>query len=108
VRHRLVPRAIASRLRPRLIVVLGLNALFSLLPLFSSSMPRIDLLAHAGGGVVGFLLIGLGLLTRGLTLPGRPDPTPLRIAALVMVGLLAGSLVVALIRGQPWQQLGAI
>ena len=108
VRERLVPRTLVSRLRPRLTVVLAVNAVFSLLPLVSSQMPRIDLYAHAGGGLVGFLLVGTDLLTRGLTWPPRADPVPVRIAAVVMLVVLAGSIGLALFRGQPWQQVGAI
>ncbi len=108
LRQALVPRRFVQRLRPRLLVVLAVNAAFSLLPLVSSNMPRIDLYAHAGGGLVGFVLVAPGLLTRGLGVPGRPDPLALRIAALVMLGLLAGSIALALSRGQPWHQVGAI
>lgn len=71
-----LPRAVAARLRPRLLGVLVLNTIFSLLPLFLANMGKIDLFAHAGGGVIGFGLAASGLLTRGS--PGRARVTPAR------------------------------
>jgi rhomboid protease GluP len=114
----LLPHLIAARLRPRLVVVLVVNAAFSILPWLMlaanaafSFLPRIDLFAHAGGGLVGFALIGSGLLARGLPLldsgadSARPvtEAPPLRLAAAVTAAALAASVALALWRGRPWQ-----
>jgi rhomboid protease GluP len=111
-RHRFLPRAIVARMRPPLLVVLLLNTVFSILPLFMSGMGRIDLYAHAGGGLVGFGLAASGLLTRSLPTPGAPgpdrEPAVVRIGAIAMVVLLVASIGLALFRGQPWVGLEAI
>ncbi len=107
-RPALLPRAVAARLRPRLLGVLVLNSAFSLLPLFLPGTVRIDLYAHGGGGLVGFALAATGLLTRGLTDPGAREPAALRIGAAGMLLLLAAAIGLALFTGQPWRQSGAI
>ena len=112
VRHRFLPRAIVLRLRPRLMGVLLLNTVFSLLPMFMSGMGRIDLYAHAGGGLVGFALAASGLLTRGLPAPGSAEvdgePAAVRIGAVAMIALLLASIGWALFTGRPWVQPDAI
>jgi membrane associated rhomboid family serine protease len=122
--HTPLPEVVAGRLRPRLMGVLVVNVGFSLLPLLLPEMPRIDLYAHAGGGLIGFLLVASGLLTRGLgpvvapAVPAAPelpapagptsvgDPTFVRVAAIVMILLLVGSVAVALVENRPWEPLG--
>jgi rhomboid protease GluP len=103
-----LPRAVATRLRPRLMGVLVLNSVFSLLPLFLPGMGKIDLFAHAGGGLVGFLLAASGLLTRGLGAPDAREPAGVRAGAAAVILVLAASLALALITGQPWLRVGAI
>ena len=56
-RRRVLPRLIARGLRQRLLVVLVINVGLSF-------MPGIDLYAHFGGGLVGFLLTRSGRLTQ--------------------------------------------
>jgi rhomboid protease GluP len=112
VKSGFIPRAIGARLRPRLLGVLLLNTAFSILPLFMAGMGKIDLYAHAGGGLVGFALAASGLLTRGLRAPGSAEVdrelAALRIAAAAMVVLLAASIGLALFTGRPWVPLEAI
>ena len=107
-REAILPPLISGRLRPRLLSVLALNVAFSLAPLFVAGFPRIDLWAHAGGGVAGFALAASGWLTRGLT-PGAPpsaaalNPRWLRVAAIAVLAVMAAAVALALINGQPWQ-----
>jgi rhomboid protease GluP len=103
-----LPRAVATRLRPRLLGVLILNSVFSLLPLFLPGMGKIDLFAHAGGGIVGFLLVVSGLLTRGLGAPDAREPAGVRAGAVAVILMMVASLALALITGQPWGRVGAI
>jgi hypothetical protein len=95
-----------------LLVVLALNTVFSLLPLFMAGMGKIDLYAHAGGGLIGFGLAASGLLTRGLPAPGAPEadrePAWVRVGAIGMVALLLASIALALLTGQPWVGLEVI
>ncbi len=56
-RQRVLPRLIARGLRQRLLVVLVINVALSFLP-------GIDLYAHFGGGLVGFLMARGGRKTR--------------------------------------------
>jgi membrane associated rhomboid family serine protease len=56
-RRRMLPRLIARGLRQRLLVVLVINVGLSF-------MPGIDLYAHLGGGLAGFLLTRSGRLTQ--------------------------------------------
>ena len=106
--HRLVPRVVIARLRPRLLFVLAINGGFSLMPLFVADFPRIDLHAHFGGGLLGYALIASGLLVRGLPrlgedpLAARPDPRGLRLAAGVAIAALVFSLGLALTLYRPW------
>lgn len=100
-REAILPPLISARLRPRLLSVLGLNVLLSFLP-------GIDLWAHLGGGLLGFLLAASGLLTRGLG-PDHPPSDPganprwLRVCAGLVALMLALSVAVALAVGQPWR-----
>jgi membrane associated rhomboid family serine protease len=55
-RQRVLPRLIARGLRQRLLLVLVINVALSFLP-------GIDMYAHFGGGLVGFLLARAGRLS---------------------------------------------
>jgi rhomboid protease GluP len=107
-REAILPPLIGARMRPRLLAVLGLNLFFSIMPRFVPGFPNIDLWAHVGGGVAGFLLVGSGLLTKDLgagVAPSAAEANPrwLRIAALVAVALTVASVAWALGKGHPWQ-----
>jgi rhomboid protease GluP len=123
-----MPEVVAARLRPRLMWVLAVNAGISVLPQLLPGLPRIDLYAHAGGGLMGFVLVASGLLTRApqpavavagsspdLAPPGPTattapapagDSTFIRVAAAVMILLLLGSVAAALIENRPWEPIG--
>ena len=85
------PRALAARLKQRLIVILILNAILSF-------MPGIDLWAHFGGGAVGYLLAISGFLTPS----DRADDRGVRTLARASALLLTVSVAVALLTGRPW------
>jgi membrane associated rhomboid family serine protease len=99
----LLPPLMAKRLQGRLWAPLAINALYSL-------RPGIDLLAHAGGAVVGFLL-ATTVLTRGL-IPleersrsndaEREGEGGLTIAAIATVLAIALSIAVGVLSGRPW------
>ncbi|XYI00273.1 rhomboid family intramembrane serine protease [Sorangium sp. So ce1128] len=102
--HGLLPPSMIARMRSRAWWPLGLNLAISL-------MPGVDLLAHLGGGVVGFAL-AVTVLPRGLTPLDRrerpsdaePRPRPLLTAAAALMGAaMALSVVVALAVGRPWE-----
>jgi membrane associated rhomboid family serine protease len=67
-RQRVLPRLIARGLRQRLLLVLVINVALSFLP-------GIDLYAHFGGGLVGFLLAREGRVSRPVASfrPREPD-----------------------------------
>lgn len=99
----LLPREAVEPLRKRAWVPLLINVGYSL-------QPGIDLLAHIGGGVVGFALMA-SLLTRGLRpVAERVEPSdaergPSRAVGLgaAAVGLaMALSVAVAFAEGRPW------
>jgi rhomboid protease GluP len=118
-RKRVLPAFIASRLRPQLLLVLTINGLFSVLPLLLSAFPRIDLYAHAGGGLVGFALTASGLLMHGIRpledeadgaaadgpASARRDSGAWRLGAVLILVALGASLLLALSWGRPWQSL---
>lgn len=100
----LLPPGMVEQLRKRSWMPLLVNIGYSL-------QPGIDILAHLGGGAVGFALIA-GLLTRDLKpLAERDDPTVaekrprpgLTAAAVAVVLAMALSVAVALIKGRPWE-----
>lgn len=100
----LLPPDIVDQLRKRAWVPLAINLVYSF-------QPGIDILAHLGGGLVGFLLIA-GVLTRGLKPlaerehPGDAErrPTPaVRFGAAAIVLAMALSVVTALAVGRPWR-----
>lgn len=82
--------------------------------LIDSFRPGVDVLAHLGGGVVGFALLATGIITRGvdpLWTEGaaaaaqrqRRRSSGLTLAALVFAIVLAAAVVLALVAGRPWQ-----
>jgi membrane associated rhomboid family serine protease len=90
------PARIARQLRGRLLPILVLNVALSFLP-------RIDKFAHFAGGLIGFALIASGVLApRPADAPGDDSPY-LRLLAWAVVIAMAGSVVIALLSGQPWQ-----
>ncbi|WP_433934504.1 rhomboid family intramembrane serine protease [Sorangium cellulosum] len=105
--HGLLPPAMIAQMRSRAWWPLGLNLVYSL-------QPGIDLLAHLGGGVVGFALV-VTVLPRGLTpveqrarcersIDAEPRPRPLLTAAAALTGAaMALSVVAALAAGRPWE-----
>ncbi|MGK3965945.1 rhomboid family intramembrane serine protease [Sorangium sp. So ce1667] len=102
--HGLLPPSMIARMRSRAWWPLGLNLAISLIP-------GVDLLAHLGGGVVGFAL-AITVLPRGLTplaqrqrpSDAEPRPRPLLTAAAALMGAaMALSVVVALAVGRPWE-----
>ncbi|AGP34696.1 rhomboid family intramembrane serine protease [Sorangium cellulosum] len=101
--HGLLPPAMIAQMRSRAWWPLGLNLVYSF-------QPGVDLLAHLGGGVVGFALV-VTVLPRGL-LPveqraraadAEPRPRPLLTAAAALAAVaMAASVAVALVAGRPW------
>lgn len=98
-----LPPILAKRMRSRIAAPVILNVLYSL-------VPGVDLLAHAGGGLLGFLL-GATVLQRGLVPVDRrraPEhvedaPRPwLSAAALLVTLAMAASMAAAVIVGRPW------
>ncbi len=102
--HGLLPPAMIAQMRSRAWWPLGLNLIYSL-------QPGIDLLAHLGGGVVGFALV-VTVLLRGLTpveqreraADAEPRPRPLlTVAAALTAAAMVVSVAVALAAGRPWE-----
>jgi rhomboid protease GluP len=104
----LPPLALRSA-KTRALIPLGINILYSL-------SPGIDLLAHLGGGIVGFALMFGGVLTRGVAplwmeTPANADPplvaTSSNSPGWTVLGWatalsFAGALVLALASGKAW------
>jgi membrane associated rhomboid family serine protease len=98
----LLPEPVAQAMRRRVLMTLGINAVYSL-------QPGIDMQAHVGGGVVGFVavaLLGYGLVpvaertsSNDIELRGRWTT---RIAAALSVLVMGASIVAALAAGRPW------
>lgn len=100
----LLPPLMVTQLRKQAWLPLLMNLVYSF-------QPGIDMLAHIGGGVVGFALVA-ALLTRGLTpVSERADPSLAETGPARGVTLAAGGLVVAmalstltaLALGRPWE-----
>ncbi len=100
-----LPVPLVLQLRRNAVVILVINAAISMLP-------RIDLWAHLGGGLMGAALMATRLLSHGrdleamgeLTDPSTPTPRPRWLApaaAALAVVMLAG-LVQAQVEGRPW------
>lgn len=95
-----LPDVIAGSMRNRVWVPVGINALISF-------APGIDFLAHGGGGLTGFALVGSGLLLRGL--PKAHDARP-RVpsrawgtTAFILGALQLSSVGAAIVTGKPWE-----
>jgi len=88
------------RLKHAAMVNLGLNLMVSFLP-------QVDIYAHLGGGLVGALLIGTGLLTRGL---GKSTDRArlIRPAAALLSLILLACPVWDIGQGQAWQLSGPL
>ncbi len=103
----LLPPLMVSQLRKQAWLPLLMNLVYSF-------QPGVDMLAHLGGGVVGFVLVA-GLLTRGLTpVAERAQRDKVEsgpalgttLAAGTLVVAMLGSVITALAVGRPWE-LGA-
>lgn len=104
----LLPASMVAGLRGRAMGPLVINVAYSF-------RPGVDMLAHLGGGVVGFVLMTT-LLTDGLVplderqehadAEHRPGPFGLAMAALAAAAMTA-SVIAALIIGEPWELSGA-
>jgi membrane associated rhomboid family serine protease len=104
----LLPPIVLARFKRQAVTPVAVNFLYSF-------RPGIDKFAHFGGGIAGFLLLVTGLLTRGFrpTWKGSPVDAPesltfsrpplLRIASLLCVALMLGSIATAISRGRPWE-----
>jgi membrane associated rhomboid family serine protease len=99
-----LPELARQRLRQALVSSLVFNLALSL-------MPGISLLAHAGGGVTGFLLGVSGLASAGVEVPWLPRPRTeavdrlnarYRAAGVTCALLLVMSVAVAFAKGHPW------
>jgi membrane associated rhomboid family serine protease len=91
------PARMARQMRQRLLSVLVLNIAVSFIP-------GIDLYAHFGGGIGGFLLVASGLLAPRTVGGVGDEPFWVRAAAPIIALLMASSIVAALLLGRPWQQ----
>jgi membrane associated rhomboid family serine protease len=91
----ILPRNLVGPLRRTAVINLVIN-------LSVSFLPQVDLWAHLGGGIAGALLILSGVLTHGL---GESDgkPTRWRFVASTALAILVASLVVGIVRGEPWR-----
>ncbi len=99
----LLPEFMAKAMRRRLVMPLGIN-------LFYSLQPGIDMQAHLGGGLVGFLavaLVGRGLVPVAARTSNddieRGGRWATRIGAAVAVLAMSASVIVALAAGRPWE-----
>lgn len=80
------------------------------LNIFVSFLPQVNMAAHLGGGITGALLVGTGVLTRGLPRYGpgddfeRPAVVPrwLGPAAAVLVATFTAASFTAVAVGRPW------
>jgi membrane associated rhomboid family serine protease len=104
-----LPPLMATSLRSRAWGPLVINVVYSL-------QPGVDMLAHLGGGVVGFALMAT-VLTEGLVpidqretaFDAERGPRPLVTAgAAIAVAAMALSVAAALITGRPWEIGGPV
>ncbi len=94
-----IPTVLVADLKKNAIINLGLNIVNSL-------RPNIDFLAHLGGAVAGFIIVGLGILSPTVwpRRDGRPHGKLLaRVSASLAGALLVGSLLFGWAQGRPWQ-----
>jgi rhomboid protease GluP len=104
----LLPQPMVVQMRRRALVPLAMNV-------FYSFQPGIDMLAHLGGGVVGFALAGT-VLTNGLVPvadraagaePDRKKSPIVTLAAGLFVAATALSIAAGIAKGHPWEVTGA-
>jgi membrane associated rhomboid family serine protease len=102
----LIPPLTLAAMKKRAVGPLLINLVYSL-------QPGIDIWAHLGGGIVGFLLILSGVITRGVEPQFGVEPAPaaaaprtrsrlVDAAAALVCAVLLGSTAVALVNGRPW------
>lgn len=99
--RRLIPRVLLPAARGIAIINLVLNVLNSL-------NPHVDVAAHVGGGLMGALTF-FGIAALGLPELGRRrgrGTLAVQLAALALACLFGSGLVVAQIRGRPWELTG--
>ena len=74
-----------------------------------SALPNIDMWAHFGGGIMGFILVGSGLLQKGLGPVGQESRQEVRgrhlsaALATVLTVLMVASVAMAWKEGRPWE-----
>ncbi len=106
----------ALGLRPGVLIPVSMVAHLKKVALFNlalnlgvSFLPGIDLLAHLGGGVMGFVLVWSGGLQRGLGPIGERDRETLRgkqvsgALAGILCFVMLSSVASAWVEGKPWQ-----
>ncbi|MEX1366897.1 MAG: rhomboid family intramembrane serine protease [Nannocystaceae bacterium] len=105
----LLPDAVIPGLKRAALINLGLN-------IVNSFRPEVDWAAHAGGGVVGGLLVLAGVLTVGLprlaelgqdARPHDRRPAWLRPTAVVLTSVLVGGGIYGIVRDAPWAPMQA-
>ncbi len=97
----LLPKSSLSFSRRQVVLPLVINFFYS----FSEG---IDLYAHFGGGIAGFLLFFSGAATFGIVAATQSKPTAhapvLSAAAALMATLMIASIATSLLIGKPWSQ----
>jgi membrane associated rhomboid family serine protease len=102
-----LPAPMIARMKGRVWTPIVINGLYSL-------QPGIDLLAHLGGAVVGFVLMATVLTVGLVPVEERSNPADAErrpgpfgtIAAALVGAAMAASVVLAIVAGKPWK-LGA-
>jgi membrane associated rhomboid family serine protease len=99
-----IPPLMAAALRRQAWMPIGINLAYSL-------QAGVDMLAHVGGGVVGFVLVAT-VLTRGLVpVDERRDPHDIEknpgklamVGATLVAAAMALSVIAAVYTGRPWE-----
>lgn len=104
------PGLVPEHVRPLLRRSAGANLLLNL---GVSFLPHVDWVAHVTGGLTGALVIGSGVLLRGLPRLDEPDPasgagTRLRALALALGALYLGGAGTGLLAGRAWELRGPL
>jgi len=97
----LIPRVLLPMARRIAVINLALN-------LLNSINPHVDVAAHVGGGLMGALTF-FGIAALGLPELGRPrggGMLPVQVAAITLACVFGSGLVVAQLRGRPWELTG--
>ncbi len=97
-----LPQSLVKPMRRTALINLVIN-------LSISTLPQVDIMAHLGGGVLGAVLVGTGVLMRGLPeLEAEGVATPHRerkgwtAVAVALLGVFVASFVIANLTGRPW------